>query len=99
MTRLRHGVQGERERCLELVKGYREQIEIAIANPKYKKVERNMLDIGEAVARSLRRIEDQIAHPEQYSPRGTGPDFSMEEIEKSEAIMAEQNQNPFEDVS
>lgn len=85
----------ERERCLALVENYREHLERVVAEGRARKDYTKLVDVlyvGEKVIRTLRRIEDDIKYPSKTK----GADFSMEEIELAEKIMAEQNKNPFE---
>lgn len=81
----------ERKRCLRLIEAYRERVEKWMAVPKGP-LDVRAITVAEKVANSLRRIEDAIKHPSEMK----GADFSIDEMERAEAIMAEQNSNPFE---
>lgn len=83
----------ERIRCLRLVEAYRDRVEGILADPRWTKpVHVSWRAVAEKVAEALRGIEREIKHPEDRK----GSEFSIEELEMAEAIMAEQNKNPFE---
>lgn len=50
------------------------------------------MKVAEAISNSLRRIEEEIKSPRTKK----GADFSIDEIERAQAIIDEQNRNPFE---
>lgn len=85
----------ERDRCLALVEKYREHLERVVAEGKARKDYKKLVDVltvGEKVIASLRGIEQDIKYP----VRRTSADFSMEEMELAERLIAEQSKNPFE---
>ena len=90
----------ERDRCLALVRAYREQIEEGIQKQKntlgsiilYDK-NSYAIEIGDKVAKSLLQIERYIANPEPSKADGN---FSLDEMAIAEQLIADQEQNPFE---
>lgn len=90
-------VRAERRRCLELVEGYRDHLQTTLdrvrSDPKYQNAQYRVANlVVEKVIASLKDMEDKIRDRQSKD----GADFSMEELEKAEAIIAEQNKNPFE---
>ena len=81
----------ERTRCLRLVEAYRERVEAWMANPKGP-LDVRSVTVAEKIAQSLRRIEGEIKSPRERK----GAEFSIDEIERAQAIIDEQNRNPFE---
>lgn len=92
-------IQKERQRCLALVRAYREQIEEGIQRQKIITGslrtfrQEYFQEIGEKVVKSLLEIERRIEHP---SPAKTDGDFSLDEMAIAEQLIAEQEHNPFE---
>jgi hypothetical protein len=85
--------QQERQRCLKLVREYREGIEArAATKPVVTSWEAKAI---EKVIASLKEIEREIESPLGGSLK-KGADFSLEEMDLAERLMKEQNKNPFE---
>lgn len=82
----------ERTRCLRLVEEYRERVEEILADPRWINQKEDWRKVAETVATRLRGIETEIKSPRAKK----GADFSIDEIERAQAIIDEQNRNPFE---
>jgi hypothetical protein len=82
----------ERVRCLRLVEAYRERIELWMNKPGQFPESVSAALVAEKIASSLRRIETEIKSPRDRK----GSDFSIDELERAQAIINEQNRNPFE---
>jgi hypothetical protein len=93
----RSPVREERQRCLKLVVSYRESIERKSSKIKELSIEDQA--IVDRVVSALKDIELNIARPNIRKERATGMlpgDFSIEEMEQAQAIIEEQEHNPFE---
>lgn len=92
---IQDGIDRERQRCLSLVASYRASIQIKFAaqtNP----TEQHKAVVARVVA-ALLDIEKNIKHPVAAPVSVVMPgDFSIEEMERAQEIIAEQEHNPFE---
>lgn len=84
----------ERVRCLHLVEAYRERLEEVVRKSASTKLAqlKEIGEIADKVAASLRRIEMEIKSPRNR----TGADFTIDEIEKAQALIDEYHNNPFD---
>lgn len=90
----------ERSRAAKIVRRYRDELVAAL---HAKPLANNAAQVVQVIRR-LEEIEEKIRNVpiENKTPPDKMPTidgFSMDEMELAEQIMAEQNSNPFEDVS
>jgi len=95
LVRKPDGVRRERARCNNIVADYRSQLERALVLKPHAS---NVSQVRRMIA-MLRCIErDILAVPEggQKLEAILAGDFSIEEMERAQEIIAEQERNPFE---